>query len=164
MTPVSDKLRKLLECLGDFQGGFSVITCQLPHIAGGKLRARQVEGLENRLNSLGREPNDYAKGFRMSLLPMQEMGNTTIREPLTHERVYSYSQVIACRQLYTVQALEKFGIQDDTKELLNVADRNGDGQIDYQEFVLLMRETNKELNAAGGNSGLLRGKLSVPPL
>lgn len=62
-----------------------------------------------------------------------------------------------------MQALEKFGIQDDTKELLKVADKNGDGQIDYQEFVLLMRETNKELSAAGGSSGLLRGKLSIPP-
>lgn len=62
------------------------------------------------------------------------------------------------------KALEKFGIQDDTKALLNAADKNGDGQIDYQEFVLLMRETNKELNAAGGNSGLLRGKLSMPPV
>ena len=65
--------------------------------------------------------------------------------------------------LLALQALEKFGIQDDTKELLKAADKNGDGQIDYQEFVLLMRETNKELSAAGGSSGLLRGKLSIPP-
>eukprot|EP01025_Chloroclados_australasicus_P027070 TRINITY_DN2687_c0_g1_i3.p1 TRINITY_DN2687_c0_g1~~TRINITY_DN2687_c0_g1_i3.p1 ORF type:complete len:486 (-),score=84.59 TRINITY_DN2687_c0_g1_i3:272-1729(-) len=52
------------------------------------------------------------------------------------------------------KALEKFGIQDDTKDLLAAADKNGDGQIDYQEFVLLMRETNKELKAAnaGGNN------------
>jgi Ca2+-binding EF-hand superfamily protein len=64
-----------------------------------------------------------------------------------------------------LQALEKFGIKDNTQELLEVADQNGDGQIDYQEFVLLMRETNKELKAAtaanDGNSGLLRGRLQI---
>lgn len=69
---------------------------------------------------------------------------------------------MSVRRLVLMQALEKFGIQDDTKELLKVADRNGDGQIDYQEFVLLMRETNKELSAMGGSSGLLRSKLSLP--
>jgi Ca2+-binding EF-hand superfamily protein len=64
-----------------------------------------------------------------------------------------------------LQALEKFGIKDNTQELLEVADKNGDGQIDYQEFVLLMRETNKELKAAAaandGNSGLLRGRFHM---
>lgn len=59
-----------------------------------------------------------------------------------------------------VQALKEFGIADDVQELARVADKNGDGQIDYQEFVLLMRETNKELregaDAGAGGGSLLR--------
>lgn len=56
-----------------------------------------------------------------------------------------------------LQALKEFGISDDVKELAQVADKNGDGQIDYQEFVLLMRETNKELRQDGdsGQGGSL---------
>lgn len=59
-----------------------------------------------------------------------------------------------------VQALGKFGIAEDVGDLLKVADKNGDGQIDYQEFVLLMRETNKELKQNEGG-GLLRGMRSM---
>jgi Ca2+-binding EF-hand superfamily protein len=59
-----------------------------------------------------------------------------------------------------VQALGKFGIAEDVSDLLKVADKNGDGQIDYQEFVLLMRETNKELQQNEGG-GLLRGMRSM---
>lgn len=58
------------------------------------------------------------------------------------------------------QALDKFGITDDVKELVKVADKNGDGQIDFQEFVLLMRETNKELKQnQSSSSSVLRNKL-----
>lgn len=62
-----------------------------------------------------------------------------------------------------MQALEKFSIKDDVQDLLNVADKNGDGQIDYQEFVLLMRETNKELAQNAGGPSLLRGMRSLAP-
>lgn len=62
----------------------------------------------------------------------------------------------------SVQALDKFGVTEDVGDLLKVADKNGDGQIDFQEFVLLMRETNKELQTAGGGgAGLLRGMRSL---
>ena len=61
-----------------------------------------------------------------------------------------------------MQALAKFGITDDVHELIKMADKNGDGQIDFQEFVLLMRETNKDLTAAGASGSLLRGKLPLP--
>ena len=60
-----------------------------------------------------------------------------------------------------MQALGKFGITEDVGDLLKVADKNGDGQIDYQEFVLLMRETNKELKASSQGGGLLRGMRSM---
>lgn len=60
-----------------------------------------------------------------------------------------------------VQALNKFGITDDVGTLLEAADKNGDGQIDYQEFVLLMRETNKELKASNQGGTLLRGMRSM---
>jgi hypothetical protein len=66
---------------------------------------------------------------------------------------------LAISSVAASQALTKFGIHDDTQELLKVADKNGDGQIDYQEFVLLMRETNKELRSGG--PGFLRSKLSM---
>lgn len=59
------------------------------------------------------------------------------------------------------KALAKFGITDDVHELIKMADKNGDGQIDFQEFVLLMRETNKDLTAAGASGSLLRGKLPL---
>lgn len=59
------------------------------------------------------------------------------------------------------KALTKFGIREDVSELVKLADKNGDNQIDYAEFVLLMRETNKELRAAGGGGALFRGKLTM---
>lgn len=60
-----------------------------------------------------------------------------------------------------LQALTKFGIVDDVQELIKMADKNGDGQIDFQEFVLLMRETNKDLTAAGASGSLLRSKIPM---
>lgn len=54
-----------------------------------------------------------------------------------------------------VQALHRFGIHDDVQELLEAADKDGDGQIDYHEFVQLMRETNAELAGPESDSGLL---------
>jgi hypothetical protein len=71
----------------------------------------------------------------------------------TRDRIGLLAKHYSC-----VQALDKFGIKDDVENLLQVADKNGDGQIDYQEFVLLMRETNKELKESGGGGpSLLRG-------
>jgi Ca2+-binding EF-hand superfamily protein len=64
-------------------------------------------------------------------------------------------------QCVCMQALAKFGITDDVSDLLQAADTNGDGQIDYQEFVCLMRETNKELKNSGEASGLLRGAMRI---
>ena len=58
-----------------------------------------------------------------------------------------------------LQALTKFGVCDDVKDLVKVADKDGDGQIDYSEFVLLMRETNKELKQNQGDGASLRGRL-----
>lgn len=60
-----------------------------------------------------------------------------------------------------MQALTKFGIVDDVHELIKMADKNGDGQIDYQEFVILMRETNKDLAAAGASGSLLRSRMPM---
>jgi calcium-dependent protein kinase len=38
-----------------------------------------------------------------------------------------------------------FGIYDDAKELLQSADTNGDGLIDYAEFSWLLRNQNENL-------------------
>lgn len=44
------------------------------------------------------------------------------------------------------EALKKFGIFDDARDLLAGADTNGDGQIDYQEFACLLRNNNEQLH------------------
>jgi hypothetical protein len=80
--------------------------------------------------------------FRVSL--HRKLGSCTCR-------------VRTCRTCCGMQALAKFGVTDDVTDLLKAADQNGDGQIDYQEFVFLMRETNKELSSKGEAGGLLRG-------
>ncbi len=41
-----------------------------------------------------------------------------------------------------------FGIYDDAKELLQSADTNGDGMIDYAEFSWLLRSQNETLKAS----------------
>ncbi|KAF8063742.1 CPK2 [Scenedesmus sp. PABB004] len=46
-------------------------------------------------------------------------------------------------------ALRRFGIYDDAKALLEAADTNGDGLIDYAEFSWLLRNTNEDLRASG---------------
>eukprot|EP00892_Ulva_mutabilis_P000128 jgi/Ulvmu1/10115/UM006_0066.1 len=61
-------------------------------------------------------------------------------------------------------ALQRFGIQDDVHDLLQAADTNGDGQIDYQEFVQLMRETNAELADATSDGGFLLRRTITPGL
>lgn len=43
-------------------------------------------------------------------------------------------------------ALKMFGIYDDAKELLQTADKNGDGIIDYTEFAYLLRANNESLH------------------
>lgn len=45
-------------------------------------------------------------------------------------------------------ALRKFGIYDDAKELLASADANQDGMIDYAEFSWLLRNNNEALRAS----------------
>jgi calcium-dependent protein kinase len=46
-------------------------------------------------------------------------------------------------------ALKTFGIYDDAKELLETADKNGDGNIDYSEFAYLLRANNEALHNSG---------------
>lgn len=41
-----------------------------------------------------------------------------------------------------------FGIYDDAKDLLQSADTNGDGMIDYAEFSWLLRSQNEGLKAS----------------
>lgn len=41
-----------------------------------------------------------------------------------------------------------FGIYDDAKELLQSADTNGDGLIDYAEFSWLLRSQSEHLKAS----------------
>jgi calcium-dependent protein kinase len=41
-----------------------------------------------------------------------------------------------------------FGIYDDAKQLLQSADTNGDGMIDYAEFSWLLRNQNEDLKAS----------------
>jgi len=43
------------------------------------------------------------------------------------------------------EALRKFGIYDDAKEMLASADTNGDGTIDYMEFCYMLRNHNEAL-------------------
>lgn len=45
-------------------------------------------------------------------------------------------------------AARHFGIYDDAKELLQSADTNGDGMIDYAEFSWLLRNQNENLKAS----------------
>jgi hypothetical protein len=47
------------------------------------------------------------------------------------------------------EALRKFGIYDNARELLATADKNGDGQIDYAEFSWLLRNNNESLRMSG---------------
>ena len=67
-----------------------------------------------------------------------------------------------CQQRLRMQALAKFGVTDDVSDLLKAADANGDGSIDYNEFVVLMRETNKELTSGGDSSGSLLRNMRLP--
>jgi len=46
-------------------------------------------------------------------------------------------------------ALKQFGIYDDARELLESADSNQDGQIDYAEFSWLLRNNNEGLKQSG---------------
>ena len=41
-------------------------------------------------------------------------------------------------------ALKAFGIYDSAAELLQSADKNGDGYIDYAEFAFMLREQQAE--------------------
>lgn len=45
-------------------------------------------------------------------------------------------------------AARHFGIYDDAKELLQSADTNGDGMIDYAEFSWLLRNQNENLKTS----------------
>eukprot|EP01025_Chloroclados_australasicus_P028622 TRINITY_DN2836_c0_g1_i1.p1 TRINITY_DN2836_c0_g1~~TRINITY_DN2836_c0_g1_i1.p1 ORF type:complete len:483 (-),score=89.09 TRINITY_DN2836_c0_g1_i1:463-1911(-) len=47
-------------------------------------------------------------------------------------------------------ALKKFKITDDVETLIKSVDQNNDGEIDYSEFVQMMRQGNNELKDAGG--------------
>ncbi len=47
-------------------------------------------------------------------------------------------------------ALKQFGIYEDSKDLLAIADTNGDGQIDYSEFSYMLRSNNNGLQASRG--------------
>lgn len=38
-----------------------------------------------------------------------------------------------------VSVLEKFNLKDDSKDLIQMVDRNNDGSIDYEEFSIMMR-------------------------
>lgn len=56
-------------------------------------------------------------------------------------------------------ALKKFGIFDDAKELLAVADTNQDGMIDYAEFSWLLRNNNENLRTSARTA--TKGKLAA---
>jgi hypothetical protein len=53
-----------------------------------------------------------------------------------------------CCRAVAVAAARHFGIYDDAKELLQSADTNGDGMIDYAEFSWLLRNQNENLKAS----------------
>nr|QBB20011.1 putative calcium dependent protein kinase [Ettlia sp. YC001] len=55
-------------------------------------------------------------------------------------------------------ALRRFGIYDDAKDLLSQADTNGDGQIDYAEFSWLLRNHNENLQ--GSARAEIKGQLA----
>jgi calcium-dependent protein kinase len=56
------------------------------------------------------------------------------------------------------EALRQFGIYDDAKELLESADSNQDGLIDYAEFSWLLRNNNEALKQSGRTSA--KGQLA----
>lgn len=67
-----------------------------------------------------------------------------------------------------VQALQKFGVKDDVRDLMEAADADGDGQIDFPEFIQLLRETSSELAApTAGSAPFLRPSMhaaqNLPP-
>jgi len=51
-----------------------------------------------------------------------------------------------------------FGIYDDAKDLLQSADTNGDGMIDYAEFSWLLRNNSETLKASARTEA--KGQLS----
>lgn len=69
----------------------------------------------------------------------------TIRRVRTAPRATTHPAAAPTAAAVAAAAARHFGIYDDAKELLQSADTNGDGLIDYAEFSWLLRNQNENL-------------------